>query len=106
MRCRRFAIVSLDRTSAAAALVHLAQYAGEAIEPLRPPLALSHSGRVRLVDRLVDAGQLERREAGDARGVALHLTRKGRAAAADGLRRREEVLCARPPIAGGVTRVM
>ncbi len=78
--------------SSAAALVHLSKYPGEAIEGLRPPLELSHSGCVRLVDRLAEAGLLERRDAGDARAVALHLTRKGREAAAEVLRRREEVL--------------
>jgi DNA-binding MarR family transcriptional regulator len=78
--------------SEAAALVHLSKYPGEAIEGLRAPLELSHSGCVRLVDRLVEAGLVERREAGDGRAVALHLTRKGKEAAANLLRRREEVL--------------
>jgi MarR family transcriptional repressor of emrRAB len=78
--------------SMAAALVHLAKYPGEAIEALRAPLEMSHSGCVRLVDRLEQSGYLERKDGVDARSVALHLTRNGREVAAEILRRREETL--------------
>lgn len=64
------------------ALAVVAKYPGCSIEQLRSPLALSHSGCVRLVDRLVELGALERRTASDGRAVALTLTRAGRALAA------------------------
>ncbi len=64
------------------ALALVAKYPGCSIEQLRSPLALSHSGCVRLVDRLVERGALERRTAPDGRAVALTLTRAGRALAA------------------------
>ena len=50
-------------------------------EVLRQALALTHSGTVRLVDRLAEAGLVERRIGPDARSVALHLTPPGRRAA-------------------------
>ncbi|HET9625816.1 MAG TPA: MarR family transcriptional regulator [Kofleriaceae bacterium] len=79
--------------STGAALVHLSKYPGETIDHLRTPLELSHSGCVRLVDRLETAGLVERKGAtDDARAVAVQLTRKGRDAAELILRRREEVL--------------
>jgi DNA-binding MarR family transcriptional regulator len=79
--------------AAVAALVHLSKHPGESIEGLRRPLGLSHSGCVRLADRLVAAAYIERGSAAnDARSVALHSTRKGRALAAKALRQREEVL--------------
>ena len=46
---------------------------------------LSHSGTVRLVDRLVADGLIERREGQDKREVALYVSKRGRAL-------REEVL--------------
>jgi DNA-binding MarR family transcriptional regulator len=67
-----------DETSSAA-LVHLAKYPGETVEALRGPLDLSHSGCVRLVDRMAAAGYVERRVGSeDGRAVAIHLTRRGR----------------------------
>ncbi|HVY31082.1 MAG TPA: hypothetical protein VHB79_31215 [Polyangiaceae bacterium] len=78
---------------AAAALVHLSKYPNESIEKLRVPVGLSHSGCVRLVDRLVEAGLARRASAAeDARAVGIALTRKGRALAAQVLERREGVL--------------
>jgi DNA-binding MarR family transcriptional regulator len=75
-----------------AALVHLSKYPGQSVEGLRAPLDLTHSGCVRLVDRLERAGLL-RREAGvDARSVALRLTRKGEQAVETALLRRASVL--------------
>jgi DNA-binding MarR family transcriptional regulator len=52
------------------------------IEQLRQVLGLTHSGAVRLVDRLVAAGYVERGPGTDARGAAVVLTEAGRAAAA------------------------
>jgi DNA-binding MarR family transcriptional regulator len=79
--------------AAVAALIHLSKYPCESVEGLRRPLDLSHSGCVRLADRLVAGAYVERRSAAnDGRSVALLLTRKGRALAEEALRRREEVL--------------
>ncbi len=77
----------------AAALSLLHAFPALSVEELRRPLALSHSGCVRLVDRLEQEGLLERRAAAaDARAVALHLTRKGSAAATRALAAREAAL--------------
>ncbi len=89
----RDAVAGPERDATAmTALVHLAKYPGESIQGLRGPLALTHSGAVRLVDRLAAAGYVERHDGADARAVALRLTRKGREVAEAVLRRREEVL--------------
>lgn len=74
------------------ALSLLATYPDCSIEELRAPLGLSHSGGVRLVDRLAAAGHVERRGGDDARSVALRLTRRGREAAAAAMAQRAEVL--------------
>jgi len=64
--------------AAAAALALLAHAPGQPIEQLRRALGLSHPGAVRLVDRLVADGLVERRRAiHDGRAVALHLTAAG-----------------------------
>jgi MarR family transcriptional regulator, negative regulator of the multidrug operon emrRAB len=76
----------------ATALSVLAKYSDCSVEMLRVPLALSHSGCVRLVDRLEIAGWVQRRAAADGRAVALHLTRKGRDAAGKVSQRREQLL--------------
>lgn len=47
-------------------------------DTLRCILGLSHSGAVRLVDKLVAEGLVERGPGRDARQVALHLTRRGK----------------------------
>jgi DNA-binding MarR family transcriptional regulator len=68
--------------SAPAALNALESYlGGEPIDTLRQVLGLTHSGAVRLVDRLVEAGLAERRPGPDGRSVAVALTADGRAAA-------------------------
>jgi DNA-binding MarR family transcriptional regulator len=54
---------------------------GEPIDALRQTLGLTHSGAVRLVDRLAQAGLAERRPGPDARTVAVELTPVGHAAA-------------------------
>lgn len=81
------------------ALALIAKYPDCTIQDLRDPLGLSHSGCVRLVDRLVAADLVERRAAEDGRAVALRLTRRGRTMAAaqvvrraDGLRQLVDVL--------------
>jgi len=52
-------------------------------DKLRRILRLSHSGTVRLVDRLVSDRLVERRPGKDGREVALHLTAKGAASRKD-----------------------
>ena len=50
---------------------------GQSIDALRRVVGLTHSGAVRLVDRLVAAGLAERRVGADGRAVALQLTPRG-----------------------------
>jgi MarR family transcriptional repressor of emrRAB len=65
-----------------AALVALEEFAnGASIERLRDVIGLTHSGCVRLVDRLAGAGLVQRRAASDVRAVSVVLTRAGHAAA-------------------------
>jgi MarR family transcriptional regulator, negative regulator of the multidrug operon emrRAB len=67
---------------APAALISLDSARGPmSIDALSERLRLSHSGAVRLVDRLVAAGLVERRRGADRRSVALALTPRGRRAA-------------------------
>jgi MarR family transcriptional regulator, negative regulator of the multidrug operon emrRAB len=60
-----------------AALVVIGYGLGPSNEELRRILGLSHPGAVRLIDRLVAGGLVERREGRDKRAIALHLTRQG-----------------------------
>jgi MarR family transcriptional repressor of emrRAB len=62
---------------------------GQSIDTLARVVGLSHSGAVRLVDRLAAAGLAERRVGADGRAVALQLTPEGRRAARRVLARRE-----------------
>jgi MarR family transcriptional regulator, negative regulator of the multidrug operon emrRAB len=79
--------------SGPAALVLLADLAGGAtVEELRRALGLTHSGTVRLVDRLVASGLVERRVGADARSLSLHLTPAGGRTARRVLTARETVL--------------
>jgi MarR family transcriptional regulator, negative regulator of the multidrug operon emrRAB len=66
--------------------------AGQSIDDLRRIVGLTHSGAVRLVDRLAGAGLVERRAGADQRSVALHLTPEGRRAARRVLARREAAI--------------
>lgn len=66
-----------------AAIVVIGYGLGPSNDQLRRILGLSHPGSVRLVDRLVADGLVERREGRDKRAVALYLTRRG-----NGLRER------------------
>lgn len=65
--------------SAPAALITIAHHPGLSIDRLSVPLGLTHSGTVRLIDRL-EADELVRREKRAERAVKLHLTRRGRRA--------------------------
>lgn len=61
-----------------AALVVIGYGLGPSNDQLRRILGLSHPGAVRLVDRLVADGLVERREGQDKRAIALHLSRRGK----------------------------
>ena len=61
-----------------AALVVIGYDLGPSNNELRHILGLSHPGSVRLIDRLVADGFVERREGRDKRAVALYLTREGK----------------------------
>ena len=65
---------------------------GEPIDALRETLGLTHSGAVRLVDRLEAAGLAERRPGPDGRTVAVALTPVGNAAAEGVRTAREEAI--------------
>jgi len=61
------------------ALVALHEFVdGRSLEELRQVVGLTHSGTVRLVDRLAEQGHVERRTGRDGRSVALVLTARGR----------------------------
>jgi MarR family transcriptional regulator, negative regulator of the multidrug operon emrRAB len=60
-----------------AALVVIGYGFGPSNDQLRRILGLSHPGSVRLVDRLVADGLVERCEGRDKRAIALYLTEKG-----------------------------
>jgi MarR family transcriptional regulator, negative regulator of the multidrug operon emrRAB len=95
--CERLAAAT-ERTeeglaaSEPAALVTLANYPGQSVEALRRTLGLTHSGAVRLADRLETAGLLRRVATGPGRTLALRLTDRGRSAAARVLATRQAAL--------------
>ncbi len=62
-----------------AALVVIGYGLGPSNDQLRRILRLSHPGAVRLVDRLVADGLVERRPGRDRRSIALYLTSQGAA---------------------------
>lgn len=79
--------------SAPAALVALHEFLdGETVTLLSSVLGLTHSGTVRLVDRLAAEGLVERAGAQDGRAVSVVLTRTGRRTAARILQAREKSL--------------
>jgi DNA-binding MarR family transcriptional regulator len=87
-------------SAAPAALVALEQYLdGSSLDALRGVVGLTASGTVRLVDRLVAAGLVQRRPGADGRSRAVHLTSPGRRAAR---RVRDE----RAGAAGGALQVL
>lgn len=76
---------------AAAALALLGHEPGMSIERLRRSLGMSHPGTVRLVDRLVAEGVVERKQVEtDRRAVALYLTPAGSVSCASVLAARQE----------------
>ena len=60
-----------------AAVVVIGYGLGPSNNRLRDILGLSHPGTVRVVDRLVEDGLVERRKGKDARAIALYLTEDG-----------------------------
>jgi len=70
-----------DAAPAALVALHETGQPGRSITELRQLVGLTHSGAVRLVDRLEAAGYVARRPGPDARTVAVILTRRGKAAA-------------------------
>jgi MarR family transcriptional repressor of emrRAB len=76
--------------AALAALHGLAD--GRSIDVLAKTVGLTHSGAVRLVDRLAAAGLADRRVGVDGRAVALQLTPEGRREARRVLARREAAI--------------
>ena len=78
---------------AAAALTALGHQPGLSNDALSRLLGLTHTGTVRLIDRLVADGLVERRPAAhDKRAVALHLTAAGEAVRRGILEDREAAL--------------
>ena len=62
-----------------AALVVIGYDLGPSNDQLRRILCLSHTGTVRLVDRLVADGLVERRQGRDKREIALYVSKRGKA---------------------------
>lgn len=62
-----------------AALVVIGYGLGPSNDDLRRILGLTHSGTVRLVDRLVADGLVERQQGRDPRSVALYVSKRGKA---------------------------
>ena len=82
-----------DAGPTSAALALLDHEPGMSVRTLAAGVGLSHAGTVRLVDRLVADGLVERREhASDARTRALHLTPEGMKASAAVLDARDHVI--------------
>lgn len=78
--------------AAPAAIVGIGTTPGLTIDQLRAILGLSHSGTVRLIDRLAADGLVERRPARDGRAVALSLTEAGGEAMERVLSARQQLL--------------
>ena len=84
---------TLDVTGeTAAAIVTLGANPGLTVGKLACALGLSHSGAVRLADRLERERRIERVPGKDSREVKLQLTRDGERARTAALRQRERVL--------------
>jgi MarR family transcriptional regulator, negative regulator of the multidrug operon emrRAB len=75
-----------------AALVTIGHNYGESVEFLSGILQMSHSGCVRLVDKLDEQGLIERRPGKDRRSLSLYLTPKGRELKRQVLQARREAL--------------
>jgi MarR family transcriptional regulator, negative regulator of the multidrug operon emrRAB len=72
-----------------AALVTLAHYPGQSILSLARTLGVTHSGAVRLADRMEAGGLVRRTGTGRGRLLALHLTARGQQMAGRVLARRQ-----------------
>src|SRR5471030_3169510 len=83
-----------------AALVTVANHPEQPIDALHRTLRLTHSGAVRVVDRLEASGLLTRARAGYGRTLALTVTQAGRAAVA---RIRKERLALLTDVVGTLT---
>jgi DNA-binding MarR family transcriptional regulator len=92
-RMRRATGMELSSAAVLSALMTFAD--GASIDELRRVLGLSHSGGVRIVNRLAARGLVDREpDPGDRRAVRLHLTPDGRRLARGLLGRRQAVLSA------------
>ncbi len=81
--------------SASAALICVGSHPDESIAVLSQAIGISHSGTVRLVEKLVEENLIRRvRTAQDKRSAVLSLTAKGKKRFAATLRRRQEALAA------------
>jgi len=78
--------------SAPAALLALDTWPDRSVDFLAGVLGLTHSGTVRLVDRLSQDGWVERLSGVDGRTAALRLTRRGRALARTAREERRRLL--------------
>lgn len=87
-----------------AAVVVIGYGPGLTNDKLRRILGLSHPGTVRLVDRLVSDGLVERRQGLTKREIALHLTSRGAEVRQDLLRRRLAVIASLVEPLGEVER--
>jgi len=72
--------------------VSLAHHPGQPVGAVGRTLGLTHSGAVRLSDRLEAAGLVRRTSVGPGRTLALHLTAAGQLAAEQALNRRRAVV--------------
>ena len=70
-------VLPAGRGATMAALVTIAAHPGRTVEELREPLGLSQPGAARLVQRLVDAGWVERGGPGGRGGLRLAPTEAG-----------------------------
>ena len=98
---RRAAVAATGMSeSATAGLVALDQFLdGSRIGALADVLGLSHSGAVRLVAQLAEAGLVRREQLGDGREVGVRLTASGRRTAARAARARAQAVAA---VTGGL----
>jgi DNA-binding MarR family transcriptional regulator len=95
------AAAAADQSASAAAALSALHFILDAptIETLRQVLGLTHSGAVRLVDRLEDAGYVTRGVATDARATTVSLTRVGERVA-------RRIATARGAVLGHALRVL
>lgn len=89
---RRIEEVAEHGAAAPMALVVIWQHPGQTIEYLRNVLTLSHSGTVRLVERLIEDGLVVKRQGADNRSVSLTCTAAGSRKSKGILKAREDVV--------------